>query len=55
MTELTAQTVYFGQTGPANTDRTLELVQERARTLGIKTVLVATTGGGLQHALPSEP
>ena len=45
MTELKAQTVYFGQTGPINTDRTLELVQERARTLGIKTVLVATTSG----------
>ena len=52
MTELTAQTVYFGQTGPTNTDRTLELVQERARALGITTVLVATTSGatGLKAA-----
>ncbi|MCD6286782.1 MAG: hypothetical protein J7M39_12795 [Anaerolineae bacterium] len=52
MTELRAQAVYFGQTGPANTDRTLELVQERARALDIKTVLVATTSGatGLKAA-----
>ena len=52
MTELTAQTVYFGQQEPANTDRTLELVQERARALGITTVLVATTSGatGLKAA-----
>jgi uncharacterized protein len=52
MTELAASTVYFGQPGPANTDRTLELVQERARTLGITTVLVATTSGatGLKAA-----
>jgi len=52
MAELTVQTMYFGQTGPANTDRTLELVQERARALGITTVLVATTSGatGLKAA-----
>ena len=52
MAELTASTVYFGQPGPANTGRTLELVQERARALGITTVLVATTSGatGLKAA-----
>ena len=45
MTEVTAQTVYFAQPGPANTKRTLALAHERAKTLGIDTVLVATTGG----------
>ncbi|MFN2283338.1 MAG: pyruvate kinase alpha/beta domain-containing protein [Anaerolineae bacterium] len=45
MTELTAQTVYFAQPGPANTERTLTLAHDRAKALGIDTVLVATTGG----------
>jgi len=33
MAEIAAQTVYFDKGGPANTDRTLELVAERARDL----------------------
>ncbi len=45
MTEVSAQTVYFAQSGPANTERTLALAHERAKALGIDTVLVATTGG----------
>ncbi len=50
MNELVSQTVYFAEWGPANTDRTLALVAERAEALGIQTVLVATTSGatGLQ-------
>ncbi|MCU0520730.1 MAG: hypothetical protein MUF84_08570 [Anaerolineae bacterium] len=45
MPELTSQTVYFTETGSGNTDRTLHLVAERAKSLGIRTVLVATTSG----------
>ncbi len=45
MTELIAQTVYFAQPGPGNTERTLALAHERAQALGIDTVLVATTSG----------
>ena len=45
MSELIARTVYFTAPGTANTDRTLDLVAERAKALGIHTVLVATTSG----------
>lgn len=45
MNELIAQTVYYAAPGAANTDRTLHLVAERARALGIRTVLIATTSG----------
>ncbi len=45
MTELIAQTVYFAQPGPLNTERTLGLAHERAKALGITTILVATTSG----------
>jgi hypothetical protein len=45
MTELSTRTTYFGQPGPANTDRTLELARARAAELGLSTVLVATTSG----------
>jgi hypothetical protein len=43
--ENTAPCVYFAETGPANTDRTLELAHARAGTLGIRKILVATTSG----------
>ena len=46
MDECLAQTVYFGEAGAINTERTLALARERARQLGIGTVLVATTRGG---------
>ena len=45
MSEIASQTVYFAKTGPANTERTLELARDRAGALGIDTVLVATTSG----------
>ncbi len=45
MTEIQSQTVYFSAPGPANTDRVLSLVAERAPALGVGTVLVATTSG----------
>jgi hypothetical protein len=45
MGDLSVQTVYFGKMGRSNTARTLTLAKERATALGIKTVLVATTGG----------
>jgi hypothetical protein len=38
-------TVYFAQTGPANTDKTIELAAQRCRELGIKYVVVATSTG----------
>jgi hypothetical protein len=45
MGERIVQTVYFDKSGPANTDRTLELAEARARELGIQTMVVATTQG----------
>lgn len=45
MTELIAQTVYFAQPGPGNTETTLAVACKRAEMLGIDTVLVATTSG----------
>ncbi len=52
MSEINTSCVYFTQTGPANTDRTLELARARAEALGIRKVLVATTRGttGLKAA-----
>jgi hypothetical protein len=52
MSEVRTSCVYFAQTGPANTSRTLELASARARELGIRKVLVATTRGttGLKAA-----
>ena len=38
-------TVYFERPGPENTDKTLELALKRARELGIKHVVVASTTG----------
>ncbi len=40
-----ASTVYFAQSGPVNTERTLALVSEKVRNLGIQTVIVATNSG----------
>ena len=40
------KTVYFENPGVENTDETLRIARERARELGIKTVVVATTVGG---------
>ena len=45
MGERTVQTVYFDKPGPANTDRTLEIADSRARELGIRTMIVATIEG----------
>jgi hypothetical protein len=39
------QTVYFAESGSANTYRTLEMAKKRAEKLGIKTVVVASTSG----------
>ena len=38
--------VYFDQAGAGNTEETLRIARQRADKLGIKTVLVASTGGG---------
>jgi hypothetical protein len=40
-----AKTVYFERPGRENTDEVLHIVGQRARELGIKTVVVASTGG----------
>ncbi len=45
MSEIQAPCVYFSQTGPQNTARTLELVRFRAEALGIGKILVASTTG----------
>ncbi len=45
MSERSFETVYFDKPGPANTDRTLEIVAKKASEGGISTVLVASTTG----------
>lgn len=37
---------YFGKPGPQNTEKTIELAKERAKELGIKYIVVASTYGG---------
>jgi len=43
MTEI--QSVYFTESGSANTEKTLKIVKKRAEELGIKTIVVASTSG----------
>jgi hypothetical protein len=52
MADTQVQSVCYGQPGPGNTARTLEIAQRRADELGIRTVLVASTRGdtGVQAA-----
>jgi len=45
MQDITTKTVYFGKKGPKNTDNTLALANERAKTLGISQVIVASHTG----------
>lgn len=45
MSSTEAKCVYYGNVGPENTERTLELAYERALELGIRHVLVASTSG----------
>ena len=45
MAEQVVQSVYFDQTGPANSQRTLELALERARQLEIKHVVLPSNTG----------
>jgi hypothetical protein len=45
MNEITVQGVYFEKQGRGNTERTLQIARARAEELGIRTILVATTGG----------
>jgi hypothetical protein len=37
---------YFSRRGPVNTEKTLEIARERAKQLGIKDIVVASTHGG---------
>ena len=43
MTEM--QTVYFAESGSANTEKTLKIAKKRAGQLGIKTIVAASTTG----------
>lgn len=43
MTEI--QSVYFTESGRANTEKTLEMAKKRAEQLGVKTIVVASTSG----------
>ena len=45
MAERIVPCVYFDETGPTNTAATLRLALERAKDLGVRTVLVASTTG----------
>jgi hypothetical protein len=45
MKQYIAETVCFQETGPDNTERTLELAHARATDLGLNTIVVATTSG----------
>ena len=45
MPTITVPTVYFERPGSQNTDQTLEVARERAKQLGLQTVLVASTTG----------
>ena len=45
MSETMVQGVYFEKQGRGNTERTLQIAKARAEELGIRTILVATTGG----------
>jgi len=47
---LQSTVTYFSQRGKANTRQVLELVQERAQSLGIAEVVVPTTGGATAMA-----
>jgi hypothetical protein len=39
------QSVYFAESGSAQTEKTLEIAKKRAEQLGIKTIVVASTSG----------
>ena len=39
------QSVYFLESGSANTEKTLEVAKKRAEELGIKTIVIASTSG----------
>ena len=45
MASMTGDITYFEKPGKANTERTLQLARERAEQLGIRQVVVASTGG----------
>ena len=45
MANIVCKTVYFEEPGPQNTEKTLKLAKERAKELGIKSIMVASTKG----------
>jgi len=44
--DVEVKVIYFGKGGAANTEKTLEAARERAKQLGIKDIVVASTHGG---------
>jgi len=45
VSERSFETIYFDKPGPANTERTLEIVAKKASESGVSTILVASTTG----------
>jgi hypothetical protein len=43
--DITCKTVYFDKPGSENTDKTLKLAKQRAETLNIKNIIIASTTG----------
>ena len=46
LSDVEIKVIYFSKGGAVNTDKTLEIARERAKQLGIKDVIVASTHGG---------
>ena len=46
MNDMEIKAVYFSKGGAVNTDKTLEIAKERAKQLGIRDIVVASTHGG---------
>jgi len=44
--DVEVEAIYFGKRGAVNTEKTLEVARERAKQLGIKDIVVASTHGG---------
>jgi hypothetical protein len=47
MSEIVSATVYFQAVGPVNTDRVLQLANERVKATGVEQVVIATTGSAV--------
>lgn len=45
MRDMETKIVYFGRSGPVNTNKTLKIARDRAKQLGIKDVVIASSHG----------